>query len=293
MAAASGYFPDAQTSAQAAMKILYGHELGFSVGASLTGIHIIDGKPTMGAALMAAAVKRSPKYDYRVVEHTVDICRVAISELIGSEWVEQGVSEYTIDDAKQADLLGRGMRMWEKYPRNMLFARAISNAVAFYAPDVFEQRVYTPDELNPDIELNEGGEVIDVESIAVPVPPAEGEATPKQPSPATPATPRREPPERRARGRDDVKTVSDLLDYAEQTYEMDPSAVCFALGVDVVGEIVKNFRGVEGLKAALDRVDAAQPVPNVPEVEASMGPELTPDEAQALMREVDDTPDDS
>jgi hypothetical protein len=38
--------------------------------------------------------------------------------------------------------------MWEKYPRNMLFARAMSNGVAFHCPDVMNGiRVYAEGEI--------------------------------------------------------------------------------------------------------------------------------------------------
>ena len=37
---------------------------------------------------------------------------------------------------------------WRKYPKNMLFARAISNGVKWHCPDVMNgQPVYTPDEM--------------------------------------------------------------------------------------------------------------------------------------------------
>jgi len=45
--------------------------------ASMTGIYIIKGKPAIGANPMAAAVKRSGKYNYRVIEHTDQSCKIA------------------------------------------------------------------------------------------------------------------------------------------------------------------------------------------------------------------------
>jgi hypothetical protein len=51
-----------------------------------------------------------------------------------------------MEDAKRANLTGKDN--WTKYPRNMLFARALSNGQKWYAPDVFNgATVYTPDEL--------------------------------------------------------------------------------------------------------------------------------------------------
>ncbi|RDT44717.1 hypothetical protein DXF87_27490, partial [Enterobacter roggenkampii] len=35
----------------------------------------------------------------------------------------------------------------DKFPKNMLFARAMSNGVKWFTPDVFSGPVYTPEEL--------------------------------------------------------------------------------------------------------------------------------------------------
>ncbi len=60
--------------------MLAGLELGFPTIASMCGIHIINGKPTLGAHLMAAAVKRSGKYNYRVTQHDNNGCMIAFYE---------------------------------------------------------------------------------------------------------------------------------------------------------------------------------------------------------------------
>jgi len=57
MFARSGYFTDAREAAQIGVKILAGREMGFGPFASVNGVHVIQGKPAMGANLMAAAVK--------------------------------------------------------------------------------------------------------------------------------------------------------------------------------------------------------------------------------------------
>lgn len=48
----SGYFQDVKTEAQAIVKVMAGSELGLPPFASMTGIHIIQGKPVLGAADM-------------------------------------------------------------------------------------------------------------------------------------------------------------------------------------------------------------------------------------------------
>lgn len=159
--AASGFFADAKDAAQCAVKVLAGLEMGFGAFASMTGIHIIDGKPSIGANLMAAAVKRSGRYNYRVTELTDDICRIKFFE----NGQLTGESTFSIQNAKDAGVQFKSKAgyptPWAKFPRNLLFARALSNGVRWYCPDVFDAPTYTPEELGASVD-EEGG-IIDVE----------------------------------------------------------------------------------------------------------------------------------
>jgi hypothetical protein len=146
----SGFFKDSSSAAQAVVKILAGQELGFGPFASMTGIHIIQGRPSVGANLMAAAVKSSGRYDYRVLAMDDTICEIAFFE----RGQEIGKSRFTLQDAQKAGTQNLG-----KFPRNMLFARAMSNGVRWYCPNVFSgAAVYTPEELGATV--NEDGVVI-------------------------------------------------------------------------------------------------------------------------------------
>lgn len=154
--AASGYFDargaSEQAIAQLATKILAGREMGFGDFASVQGIHVIQGKPAMSANLMAAAVKSSPRYDYRVRQMDDSAVQIEFFERVNGKLESIGVSTFTAEDAKKA-----GTQNMSKFPRNMLFARAMSNGVRWYCPDVFfGSAVYTPEELD-------AGEVIEVE----------------------------------------------------------------------------------------------------------------------------------
>ena len=140
--AASGYFNDTRDAAQAAVKVLAGQELGLGPIASMTGIYIVKGRVTMSANLMAAQIKRSGRYNYRVTTMTNDAVVVEFFESGQSI----GVSSYTADDAKAAGLWGSS-DPWKKSPRNMLFARAMSNGAKWFTPDIFAGPVYTPDEM--------------------------------------------------------------------------------------------------------------------------------------------------
>ena len=156
--ARSGYFKDAGDEAKAVVKVLAGREMGFGPIASMTGVHIVQGKPTIGANLLGAAIKGSGRYNYRVLELTNERAEIAFFE----HGEEIGRSVFTMDDAKAAGLAGKG-GSWKTYPRNMLFSRAISNGARWYCPDVFSGVTpYTPEEMGAEVTVDDDGDVIDV-----------------------------------------------------------------------------------------------------------------------------------
>lgn len=138
----SGMFADIKSAQQAVVKIMAGAEMGISPFAAMSGIHIIQGKPTIGAGLMAARVKGFGKYDYRVLEHTDKVCSIEFGEKTPAGLKSLGTSTFTIDDAKKA-----GTKNLDRFPKNMLFARAMSNGVKWYTPDIYESPVYVPEEM--------------------------------------------------------------------------------------------------------------------------------------------------
>ena len=154
--AQSGFFDDAKGAAQAVVKVLAGRELGFGPIASMTGIHIISGKPTLSANLMAAAIKRTRRYTYHILRLDNTGCELEFIE----EGQSLGMSSFTEADARQAGVYeGRNAHTWRKYPRNMLFARALSNGARWFCPDIFGGPIYTPEEM--EVPVDEDGEVID------------------------------------------------------------------------------------------------------------------------------------
>ena len=144
--AESGMFPDIRSAAQAIVKIQAGQEMGIPPFASMSGIHIISGKPTIGANLIAGRVKNSGKYDYKVLKLDDQSCILEFFE----EGKSLGKSEFTKSDAQKADTKNMG-----KYPKNMLFARAMSNGQKWFCPDVYYTPVYTPGEVEETEEKTE------------------------------------------------------------------------------------------------------------------------------------------
>lgn len=152
----SGFFRDTKDQAQAVVKILYGRELGFTPVVSMMGIHIIEGKPSLSSNLMGTLVKRSGRYDYRVRENTEKVCRIEFLQRNGAQWDSLGESVFTIDDAKTAGVVRAGGG-WTKYPKAMLFARALSAGVKLHCPDVSACPLYVPEEMGAVV--NEDGDV--------------------------------------------------------------------------------------------------------------------------------------
>jgi len=151
----SGYFSDVKSKAQAIVKVMAGAELGLPPFASMTGIHIIQGKPVLGANVLATLVKNDPRYDYHIKQATNEVCDL--------EWFENGAkvggSSFTMKEAQAAGLTGKDN--WKKYPSDMLFARAISRGARRFAPGIFGgSPVYTPDEMGVDVD-EEGSIIID------------------------------------------------------------------------------------------------------------------------------------
>ena len=142
--AESGMFADIKSAAQAIVKITAGAEMGIPPFASMSGIHIIQGKPVIGAGLLAARVKGSGKYSFTVVKLDDKIASIDFTE----DGKVIGNSTFTIEDAKKA-----GTKNTEKFPKNMLFARAISNGVKWFTPDLFAGPVYVPGEIEPEKEV--------------------------------------------------------------------------------------------------------------------------------------------
>jgi hypothetical protein len=136
--AASGMFADIKDQAGAVVKIMAGQELGLPPFVAMTGIHLVKGRPTLSADLLAKKVKASGKYDYRVRQHTDQICEIEFFE----NGQSLGISPFTLSDAKKA-----GTQNLDKFPRNMLFARAMSNGVRWFCPDVTTMTVYVEGEI--------------------------------------------------------------------------------------------------------------------------------------------------
>ncbi|WP_439946488.1 hypothetical protein [Streptomyces sp. BBFR109] len=141
---------------QAGVKIIAGVEFGIQPFAAMRGINIINGNAEMSANLMAAKVKKHPKYDYKVKQWDKEGCVLVFYEIPypgapRKEWYELGESSFDQEDAVTAQLAGGNN--WKKFARNMYFARAMSNGVRIHCPDVFYGApVYVEGEISGEFE---------------------------------------------------------------------------------------------------------------------------------------------
>lgn len=151
--AASGYFKDIRSEAQAITKILYGRELGIAPVTAMMGMHVIEGKPVLSSNMIATLIKRSGRYNYRVVRWDAAGCELIFVEA----GQELGPASFLKEDAQAAGLLNKAT--WKQYPKAMYFARAISMGARAYCADIFGGApVYTPEELGATVDAE--GELV-------------------------------------------------------------------------------------------------------------------------------------
>lgn len=154
---------------------LTGRELQIPPMQALGKIHVIDGKASMSAELMASLVLRAG-HEIVYKEQSAQACRLEVRRRGQESWSS---FEFTIDDAITAGLCSikdgkpyarssNGKKLpWEQYPKSMLSARALSLACRAMFPDVMMGVSYVPEELGAEVDAFTG-EVIgdpDIETI--------------------------------------------------------------------------------------------------------------------------------
>ena len=139
---AAGYHQDIRDTAQGVYKILAGAEFGLGPVASLQGIYVLKGGKVGFEAQLLAAIVRKQGYEIKLIG--VNEKAAQIEFFYRGESV--GKSTYTIEDAQRAGLAER--EVWRRHPKNMLFARALSNGCKMHCAGCFGGHTpYVPDEL--------------------------------------------------------------------------------------------------------------------------------------------------
>jgi hypothetical protein len=133
---------------QAFVKILAGMEFGLKPFQAMASFDLVQGNVQFKSIALAAHIRASGRYDYKVLELTDTICKIAFFRIIKGERELDGEVIFTIEDAKK---LGTNNANYTKNPKNMLFARAMSNGAKWHCPDLFMVPVYTEGDVFPSL----------------------------------------------------------------------------------------------------------------------------------------------
>jgi hypothetical protein len=158
----------------------FGRGLGLDVITTIQSVHIIQGKATMSADLMASLCRRAG-HRMRVSGDETN-AKVTIFRADDPEFPFEVM--WTMDRAKQAQLTGKDT--WKQYPAAMLRARAISECVRMACPEVLHGAIYTPEERGAAID--EDGMPVDGPAQQQ-APQAQYTVTQDRPAPAPEPTP--------------------------------------------------------------------------------------------------------
>lgn len=144
---ASGYFKDMTSLSKAITKALIGQEMGMGLVQSMNSLYVIDGRVAMDShAIRNTAVIAG--YSIKTIELNEQRCILEWTIRKDNKEEVLGVSEYTWEDATKAGLTAKSN--WQKFPKDMLFARAVTRGARMYANQAFaNQPVYEREELDP------------------------------------------------------------------------------------------------------------------------------------------------
>jgi hypothetical protein len=148
----------------------YGRTIGLTPMAAITGVHVIEGKPTASAGLISGLVRRA---GHRLRVRGDDT--KAVVEIVRSDDPDYTFrTEWTLDRARTAGLTNKSV--WKQYPAAMLKARAVAECARDACEEVLFGLHYTPEELGA--EVNEEGEVLSVTTVTTPTTPTPAEGIP-------------------------------------------------------------------------------------------------------------------
>jgi len=161
----SGFLPDSIKTPEQALAIMtMANELQIGMWAGFNGINVIYGKPTISPQLMLALINRSGELEELAIEGDDQQCSVTMKRKGRGPQTET----FTMADAARMRTKDRDGKViplsqkynWQTMPAVMLKWRAVSACARVVFPDVIIG-FYTPEEINPDLEVDaETGEII-------------------------------------------------------------------------------------------------------------------------------------
>ena len=128
----SQYFKQMGGEAGLLMIMLYARDLGIPLTQAIFGgMYNVQGKITISSNLMNNMIRKAG-HKMEIIESTVKICTIKGTR---KDTGEVSTCSFTIEEAKAANLIKNGGG-WEKYPSDMLFARAMSRLARRMFADV-------------------------------------------------------------------------------------------------------------------------------------------------------------
>lgn len=185
----SGMLPASyrQRPANVLWAVEYGDMLGIAPMAAMTGVHVIEGKPTASAGLISALVRRAG-HKLRVRGDSKSAtCQIIRSDDPDYTFEVTWTLRKNADEnpsAEEAGLLGKAV--WKNYPASMLKSRVITQCARDACEEALFGLHYTAEELGAE-NVDEDGAVIG-EVVGEPASGQEG-----QPHGSGPATPEDDP----------------------------------------------------------------------------------------------------
>lgn len=172
-----------QKEAINAVKLIIGHGLGLTPFESMK-LHIVKDKVTVGYQQVLALVRRTPGYDYKLKQNTIECAEVEFFR----NGESLGVSKFDTEDMQRSG----GGAIWQRFPSEMRLSKAVSKGVNACCPEIFGGSVYTPQDLdnNSAAGLDLDVEVVAEEKKPRPVMPVQGATTIGQ----TPVSVKEKPP---------------------------------------------------------------------------------------------------
>jgi len=145
--------------------ISYAESLGIHPMTAITGIHVIEGKPSASAQLIGSLVRRAG-HKLRV---TGDDHKATAVIIRADDPDFEFRVEWTFERAKAAGLTGKSV--WKNYPAAMLKARAITEVAREGCAEALFGVIYTPEELGADGNIGEDGSFTSITVTASPLTP--------------------------------------------------------------------------------------------------------------------------
>jgi hypothetical protein len=128
------------TVEDAFVSMLHGWSLGIGPIPSLSSISAVKGRPMISASAQLGLAHRSGVIT-RVTVQTPEACTIEFRR--GDALL--GTSSFTAADARRAKL---GGNQWQGYPEAMLFARAVTQGIRRFCPEVLgAASAYDPEEI--------------------------------------------------------------------------------------------------------------------------------------------------